>query len=51
MLDHARELGCREAWVLTDADNAAAFALYRKLGGVEKGTDLVMFTFLLAREA
>ena len=51
MLDHALELGCREAWVLTDHDNAAAVALYRKLGGVEKGTDIVMFTFPLAREA
>ncbi|MCB1375764.1 MAG: GNAT family N-acetyltransferase [Rhodobacteraceae bacterium] len=51
MLDHARAIGCREAWVLTDHDNAAALALYRKLGGVEKGTDLVMFTFLFTSDA
>ena len=38
MLDHARALGCREAWVLTDHDNAAALALYRKVGGEPSGT-------------
>ena len=27
-LEHARALGCREAWVLTEPDNAAALALY-----------------------
>ena len=47
MLDHARALGCREAWVLTDHDNAAALALYRKAGGEPSGTDLIMFTFRL----
>ena len=43
-LDHARALGCLEAWVLTDQDNAAALALYRKVGGEPSGTDLVMFS-------
>jgi hypothetical protein len=45
-LDHARALDCVEAWVLTDRSNPAALALYRRLGGVESGTDLVMFTFV-----
>ena len=50
-LDHARALGCREAWVLTEHDNAAALALYGKLGGVRSGTDHVMFTFRLTGKA
>jgi ribosomal protein S18 acetylase RimI-like enzyme len=45
-LDHARAIDCVEAWVLTDSKNPAALALYRKVGGVESGTDLVMFTFV-----
>jgi aminoglycoside 6'-N-acetyltransferase I len=47
ILAHARALGCREAWVLTDHDNTAALALYRKVGGEPTGTDLIMFTFRL----
>src|SRR3954469_2686027 len=34
---HGRALGCREAWVLTEADNAAARGLYRAVGGAEAG--------------
>lgn len=36
LLDHGRELGCTEAWVLTEEDNAAARGLYRGLGGLEE---------------
>ena len=43
MLEHAAALGCGNAWVGTDHDNAAALALYRKLGG--SGTDMMMFQF------
>ena len=32
MIRHARVIGCSEAWVLTDADNQAANALYRSAG-------------------
>jgi ribosomal protein S18 acetylase RimI-like enzyme len=42
LLDHAQALGCSEAWVLTDADNAAACALYRGAGG--RAQPAVMFT-------
>jgi aminoglycoside 6'-N-acetyltransferase I len=35
LLAHAKDIGCREAWVLTDEDNAAARALYRSAGGKE----------------
>ncbi|MFL6721941.1 MAG: GNAT family N-acetyltransferase [Sphingomonas sp.] len=31
ILDHARELGCSEAWVLTDAENVPANALYQSV--------------------
>jgi GNAT superfamily N-acetyltransferase len=47
MLDVARELGCGEAWVLTDRDNPAAMRLYASVGGAERPADQVMFTFPL----
>jgi ribosomal protein S18 acetylase RimI-like enzyme len=43
LLDLGRELGCTEAWVLTDQDNAAARALYRSAGGVESAHIMVSF--------
>jgi aminoglycoside 6'-N-acetyltransferase I len=45
LFDHARALGCREAWVLTEPDNAPANALYRKVGGVPE--EAVMYAFEL----
>ena len=45
LFEVARGLGCREAWVLTDRDNAAARRLYTSAGGVPG--DQVMFTFRL----
>ena len=50
-LEHARALDCVSAWVLTEHDNARALGLYRKLGGVQSGTDVVMFTFELTGDA
>lgn len=41
LLDHARALGCKVAWVLTDTDNAAARALYKSAGGRELSHDTV----------
>ncbi|MCG3134632.1 MAG: hypothetical protein HMLKMBBP_01946 [Planctomycetes bacterium] len=35
VLDRSRELGCTEAWLATEAGNAAACALYASLGGAE----------------
>ncbi|MDB5483865.1 MAG: acetyltransferase [Caulobacteraceae bacterium] len=46
LLSHARALGCAEAWVLTDEDNAPARALYNALGGQETPRT-VMVTFAL----
>lgn len=40
-----RELGCSEAWVLTERDNEPAMNLYAKSGGEEESPDAVMFTF------
>jgi len=37
------ELGCREAWVLTDDDNSAARALYAATGGEEERVLMVSF--------
>jgi ribosomal protein S18 acetylase RimI-like enzyme len=43
----ARELGCTEAWVLTDRENTAAMKLYSAVGNPETPSDHVMFTFRL----
>ena len=45
LLARGRDLGCTEAWVLTDEDNAAARALYRAVGGTE--APQIMITFRL----
>jgi GNAT superfamily N-acetyltransferase len=47
LLDRARALGCREAWVLTERGNQPAMRLYQAAGGVEAGTGEVMFNFAL----
>lgn len=43
----ARELGCQQAWVLTDRDNTAAMRLYASAGGSPGERDHVMFDFRL----
>lgn len=47
LLDRGRELGCREAWVLTEPANAPARRLYQKTGGRESEEGTVMFDFRL----
>lgn len=47
LLSVARELGCVEAWVLTDRNNEAAMQLYATTGGEEAPDDQVMFTYYL----
>lgn len=44
-LSMGRELGCEEAWVLTDSENEPAKALYTSAGGTM--TNEVMFSFPL----
>lgn len=45
MIEHARAVGCTEAWVLTDRTNQPAMRLYQSLGGSERPHDQVMLTF------
>lgn len=48
MLEHAKQIGCAEAWVLTEPENTAANALYgsvRSGSGTEK-VSCVMCDFL-----
>jgi aminoglycoside 6'-N-acetyltransferase I len=47
MIEHGRELGCTEAWVLTDRGNSAAMRLYASSGGIENQRDQTMFSFKL----
>lgn len=43
MLDHARGLGCREAWLGTESANVAARGLYARVGGREQAMVAVTF--------
>jgi aminoglycoside 6'-N-acetyltransferase I len=45
MLQLAKQLGCVNAWVLTDRSNAAANALYKSVGGQIADGDTVMYEF------
>ncbi|GMW01653.1 MAG: hypothetical protein AMXMBFR84_27900 [Candidatus Hydrogenedentota bacterium] len=47
LLQHAKRLGCREAWVLTDRSNGPAMRLYASAGGKEVVGEHVMYTFAL----
>jgi ribosomal protein S18 acetylase RimI-like enzyme len=49
VFDVARELGCVEAWVLTDRENTAAMNLYSAVGNAETPSDHVMFSFHLEK--
>ena len=49
LLAQGRALGCGEAWLLTDAENAAARRMYAAAGGVE-ARNQVMITFDLAND-
>jgi aminoglycoside 6'-N-acetyltransferase I len=46
---HGRQLGCREAWVLTERSNEPALGLYRALDGKEPEDETVLFAFRLNR--
>ncbi|MEO1018585.1 MAG: GNAT family N-acetyltransferase [Pseudomonadota bacterium] len=45
LMDHAKSLGCAEAWVLTDRSNIGARAFYRQLRGEEEETMMITFDF------
>ena len=49
LFDRGRELGCSEAWVLTDWENQAARRLYASVGGREEPPEgAVLVTFRLS---
>jgi ribosomal protein S18 acetylase RimI-like enzyme len=45
LIDEAARLRCSEAWVLADANNEIARALYRTAGGKEAAQPSIMYTF------
>lgn len=47
LLEHGRWLGCGEAWVLAEASNRGARALYQSVGGLEPHDGTVLFSFEL----
>jgi aminoglycoside 6'-N-acetyltransferase I len=47
LLDRGRELGCSEAWVLTDETNSIARKLYASAGGLLEPETAVMYSFPL----
>jgi ribosomal protein S18 acetylase RimI-like enzyme len=48
LLEHGRELGCSEAWVLTDESNTIARRLYSGAGGLLDPDPTIMYTFPLS---
>ena len=49
LVELAKELGCTEAWVLTDADNAAANRLYAAAGAETPPAQSLMYTIPIRR--
>jgi aminoglycoside 6'-N-acetyltransferase I len=47
LVGHAKELGCTEAWVLTDRENEAACRMYENAGADTPPDDSIMYTFRL----
>jgi len=47
LLERGRALGCAEAWVATEVDNARARALYASAGGAEDPAQAVVYTWSL----
>ncbi|MBA3324132.1 MAG: GNAT family N-acetyltransferase [Rhodobacteraceae bacterium] len=45
MLARGHALGCRQAWLLCEPDNAGANALYARAGGAREGRDPALWTF------
>jgi ribosomal protein S18 acetylase RimI-like enzyme len=48
LMERGRALGCTEAWVATEVDNAAARAVYEALAGKEDDDLAVVYTWPLA---
>ena len=50
LLQVGRDLGCGQAWVLTDRENTAAMRLYSASGAQPAPSDHIMFSFALRSE-
>jgi ribosomal protein S18 acetylase RimI-like enzyme len=51
MFHEARRIGCTEAWVLTDADNEAANALYKSVAANSVKSSQTMHAFHFCQES
>lgn len=51
VLDHARSIGCCEAWVATEVDNLPARELYRRTGAREDAQYAVVYVYTLDSSA
>jgi hypothetical protein len=51
LVDEAKRLRCTEVWVLADATNEPARALYRAVGGEEADQPSIMYTFPVSASA
>jgi len=47
LLEEGRNVGCSDAWVLTERANLPAMSLYKSVKGKEELQDTVMFSFKL----
>ncbi len=47
VLDHARSIGCREAWVATEVDNLPARELYQRTGARQDDRHAVVYIYAL----
>jgi len=50
LLQFGHELGCKNAWVLTDRNNEAANRLYRSTGGQVSEEDTIMYEFKITED-
>jgi ribosomal protein S18 acetylase RimI-like enzyme len=51
MLDHARAIGCRGAWVMTQGDDPAPHGLYQRAGNPARDGSLTMYTYEFGNQA
>jgi GNAT superfamily N-acetyltransferase len=51
LCEHARALGCYEAWVATERDNSAARKAYARAGGQLAEDPIVMYSYDLDPQA
>lgn len=45
MCEHAKSIGCKDAWIATEKSNVAARKAYTYAGGIEDSEDVVLIEF------